>query len=98
MHLLLYSVFVLICRRNMSRNSWHARTHPFRSLSVSVLALSPGRATAPSPPAAATHQGEKSEMGCGGGEGGMGSSFTWLDSVNSTMDEVKTIIVNEKVT
>ena len=26
----------------------------------------------------------------------MTSSFTWLDSVNSTMDEVKTLIVNQQ--
>ncbi|CAM9450632.1 unnamed protein product, partial [Hapterophycus canaliculatus] len=41
-----------------------------------------------------------SEMRCGvrgdGGGGGMTSSFTWLDSVNSTMDEVKTLIVNQE--
>eukprot|EP00904_Undaria_pinnatifida_P003782 jgi/Undpi1/13404/HiC_scaffold_8.g03063.m1 len=40
--------------------------------------------------------GPTSETGCGGGEGGMTSSFTWLDSVNSTMDEVKTLIVNQQ--
>lgn len=27
----------------------------------------------------------------------MTSSFTWLPSVNSTMDEVKTLIVNQEV-
>lgn len=27
----------------------------------------------------------------------MGSRFTWLDSVNSTMDEVKDLIVNQQV-
>lgn len=35
--------------------------------------------------------------GDGGGGGGMTSSFTWLESVNSTMDEVKTLIVNQEV-
>lgn len=42
-----------------------------------------------------------SEMMCGGsgggGGGGMTSSFTWLESVNSTMDEIKTLIVNQEV-
>lgn len=42
-----------------------------------------------------------SEMMCGGGtgdgSGGMTSSFTWLESVNSTMDEIKTLIVNQEV-
>lgn len=42
-----------------------------------------------------------SEMMCGGGRGGgsggMTSSFTWLESVNSTMDEIKTLIVNQEV-
>ena len=28
----------------------------------------------------------------------MASTFTWLESVNSTMDEVKTLIVNQQVT
>lgn len=27
----------------------------------------------------------------------MTSSFTWLESVNSTMDEIKTLIVNQEV-
>ncbi len=37
-------------------------------------------------------------MMCGGDSaGGMTSSFTWLESVNSTMDEVKNLIVNQEV-
>ena len=41
--------------------------------------------------------GETLEMGCGGVEGGMTSTLTWMESVNSTMDEAKTLVVKQQV-
>lgn len=36
-------------------------------------------------------------MSCGRDGTGMEASFLWMDSVNSTMDEVKRLIVKQKV-
>lgn len=44
-----------------------------------------------------TQDGDKSGMGCGRGGGGMDTSFLWMDSVNSTMDEVKSLILKGQV-
>lgn len=50
-----------------------------------------------SPPEETMSEQGKSGMGCGPDGGGMVTSFMWLDSVNSTMDEVKSLIVKRKV-
>ncbi|CAM9399124.1 unnamed protein product [Ectocarpus sp. 6 AP-2014] len=83
------------------------RTTPLRfnvaKPSRTELFLAPNantRAPGPSYSAADTGSADTTEMRCGGGGGGGGggmiSRFTWLESVNSTMDEVKTLIVNQE--
>lgn len=57
----------------------------------------PGPPTAKDASSMSSGSEAKSEvMGCGRGQGGLGSSFTWVDSVNSTMDEVKALIISQK--
>ncbi|CAN0023823.1 unnamed protein product [Ascophyllum nodosum] len=56
----------------------------------------PGRSTARPTAGASGTGGETLEMGCGGVEGGMTSTLTWMESVNSTMDEAKTLVVKQQ--
>eukprot|EP00903_Cladosiphon_okamuranus_P015882 g14668.t1 len=80
-----------------------ARSTPFR-LKTELFVAPPAKSKAAGPGSSsvAADPGPEStsEMMCGGGEGGgsggMTSSFTWLESVNSTMDEIKTLIVNQE--
>lgn len=65
---------------------------------ASADSQSQSQSQAPTASKSGSNEGaSKSGMGCGRGGGGMETSFTWLDSVNSTMDEVKSLIVKRKV-